>query len=172
MLLSAAWAAGVTALVLDPGLLRSGAEPADVQLGALRDEIDALRADLVVARARSSSTQAAAKQTLDDSTTAPEQAAAVAGPDALPRAAGAPPAPAAGDASARPPGMDLGAELGPADLPWGFSAVSEPSTYRLTQGEALEHVAVRFGTTVEAIAAANGIRDVDNVPVGMLLVLP
>ncbi len=155
MLLSAAWAAGLTAIVLDPGLLSADAEPADVQLGALRDEIAALRADLAVARARPAATQDIAPA---DATTA-----AAASPLGLPRAAGAPPAAETG----------LGAERGPPEGPTGLPAgFEEPPTYRLTQGEGLFQVAERFGTTVEALAAANGIVDVDNVPVGMLLVLP
>ena len=172
MLLSAVWAAESTAIVLDPGLLSADADLADVQLGALRDEIEALRADLAVARARPAATRGTTPDIAPDD--APAAAASALG---LPRAAGAPPAPGAGGGSDHATDVAaeavLGAEPGPPELPWGFPAgYEEPATYRLTQGEALLHVAERFGTTVEEIAAANGIRDVDNVPVGMLLVLP
>ncbi len=44
--------------------------------------------------------------------------------------------------------------------------------YVVQPGETLSHVAVRFGTSVPALAAANGIADVDHVLAGTQLVIP
>ena len=196
MLLSALWAAGLTAVLLDPGLLRGDAEPAEQQLAALRDEIEALRADLMVVRTQSLGAQSLGAQPLEaqpPEAQPPEaqQAAAAAAASGEPEAAARPSVPASVAAAAIPPASgrgssppaevasepkpeaELGVELGPPELAAGFPDVLEvPATYRMLQGEGLLHVADRFGISLEAIVAVNGISDIDNVPVGMLLVLP
>jgi LysM repeat protein len=39
-------------------------------------------------------------------------------------------------------------------------------------GDTLAAIAVRFGTTVEALQAANGIDDTDVILIGQVLVIP
>ena len=50
--------------------------------------------------------------------------------------------------------------------------VEQPTFYALVQGEALEHVALRHGITIEELAAVNGIVNLDRVRVGQLLLIP
>jgi LysM repeat protein len=45
-------------------------------------------------------------------------------------------------------------------------------TYTVQQGDTLAEIAQLFGTTVEAIQAANGIEDPDEIFVGQVLVIP
>jgi hypothetical protein len=187
LLLSAGWTAVVAAIAVDPGLLeRDGALP-DIQILALSDEVDRLNAELAQARARPAAEPAVAATPAPAPTPAPTAEPAPRGSaprtssTALPRAAGAPPAPGEGRGPAHATEVAaehaLSAELGPPELPDAFLDVfsgiyEEPPTYRLEQGEALLHVAERFDVSVEELAAANGITDLDRVPVGMLLVIP
>lgn len=52
------------------------------------------------------------------------------------------------------------------------SVVVEPTTYVLQRGDDLTHISRRFGTTVEAILAANGIADPNRIYFGLSLVIP
>ena len=55
------------------------------------------------------------------------------------------------------------------------TATARPSggtTYRVRSGDTLSSIAARFGTTVKAIAAANGITDPSLIKVGQVLVIP
>jgi LysM repeat protein len=45
-------------------------------------------------------------------------------------------------------------------------------TYVVQSGDTLAAIAVRFGTSVEAIQAANGIADTDVILIGQVLVIP
>jgi LysM repeat protein len=45
-------------------------------------------------------------------------------------------------------------------------------TYVVQQGDTLAAIAQRFGTTVAAIQAANGIANPDEILVGQVLVIP
>jgi lysozyme len=45
-------------------------------------------------------------------------------------------------------------------------------TYVVKPGDNLTKIAIRFGTTVAAIASANNIRDINNISVGQVLVIP
>jgi LysM repeat protein len=47
-----------------------------------------------------------------------------------------------------------------------------PHTYIVQQGDTLNAIAARFGTTAQAIAAANGISVSDTLDVGQVLVIP
>ena len=45
-------------------------------------------------------------------------------------------------------------------------------TYTVVEGDTLAQIAQRFGTTVEALQAANGIEDPDEIVIGQVLVIP
>jgi len=45
-------------------------------------------------------------------------------------------------------------------------------TYTVVEGDTLAQIAQRFGTTVEALQAANGIEDPDAIVIGQVLVIP
>ena len=54
-----------------------------------------------------------------------------------------------------------------------LSGAATPSqTYTVQQNDTLFEIAVRFGTTVEVLAALNGITNVDNLNVGDILQIP
>jgi LysM repeat protein len=48
----------------------------------------------------------------------------------------------------------------------------QPRTYTVVEGDTLALIAQRFGTTVEALQAANGIADPDEIVIGQVLVIP
>ncbi|HET9417183.1 MAG TPA: LysM domain-containing protein [Candidatus Limnocylindria bacterium] len=48
----------------------------------------------------------------------------------------------------------------------------QPQTYTVVEGDTLALIAQRFGTTVEALQAANGIEDPDEIVIGQVLVIP
>jgi LysM repeat protein len=50
--------------------------------------------------------------------------------------------------------------------------VPQAQTYTVVEGDTLAVIAQRFGTTVEALQAANGIEDPDEIVVGQVLVIP
>ncbi len=89
---------------------------------------------------------------------------AVGGPSPRPPRATASPTPAeAPTATARPTREP--ADRTPTPAP-------APQTYTVQAGDTLAAVAVRFGTSVEALQAANGIDDTDVILVGQVLVIP
>ncbi len=45
-------------------------------------------------------------------------------------------------------------------------------TYTVAEGDTLAAIAQRFGTTVAALQAANGIDDPDEIVIGQVLVIP
>ena len=47
-----------------------------------------------------------------------------------------------------------------------------PRTYTVVEGDTLALIAQRFGTTVEALQAANGIEDPNQIVIGQVLVIP
>jgi LysM repeat protein len=47
-----------------------------------------------------------------------------------------------------------------------------PRSYVVQEGDTLAEIAQQFGTTVEAIQAANGIEDPNTIGVGQVLVIP
>jgi LysM repeat protein len=49
---------------------------------------------------------------------------------------------------------------------------TQPRTHTVKAGENLTVIAIRYGTTVAAIAAANSITNINNVSVGQVLVIP
>ena len=51
-------------------------------------------------------------------------------------------------------------------------APPSPRTYTVKAGDTLNAIAVKFGTTVAAIAAANNITDPNQIAVGQILVIP
>ena len=46
------------------------------------------------------------------------------------------------------------------------------TTYVVQQGDTLAAIAQQFGTTVEALQAANGIEDPNEIIIGQVLVIP
>ena len=52
------------------------------------------------------------------------------------------------------------------------SPSASAQTYRVRSGDTLSSIAARYGTTVKALAAANGITDVRTIHVGQVLVIP
>jgi len=49
---------------------------------------------------------------------------------------------------------------------------SSPRTYTVKSGDSLYAIAIKYGTTVAAIASANNISNVNNISVGQVLVVP
>ena len=47
-----------------------------------------------------------------------------------------------------------------------------PRTYTIQPGDTLTVVAVKYGTTVAAIASANDIKNINTIKVGQVLVIP
>ncbi len=47
-----------------------------------------------------------------------------------------------------------------------------PQTYTVVEGDTLALIAQNFGTTVEALQAANGIDDPDEIVIGQVLIIP
>jgi GH25 family lysozyme M1 (1,4-beta-N-acetylmuramidase) len=54
----------------------------------------------------------------------------------------------------------------------GNSPGSAPRTYTVKAGDTLTAIAVKYGTTVAAIASANNIDNINNIAVGQVLVIP
>ena len=54
----------------------------------------------------------------------------------------------------------------------GPSQTPSGNTYTVQPGDTLYSIALQFGTTVEALAAANGIEDVSQIEAGQVLVIP
>jgi LysM repeat protein len=61
--------------------------------------------------------------------------------------------------------------LAPTPSPSATPTVA-PRTYVVVQGDTLGAIAARFGTTPNAIAAANGIKDPNQINPGQVLVIP
>jgi LysM repeat protein len=62
----------------------------------------------------------------------------------------------------------------PAPTPTGAQRTARPTphTYVVQQGDTLSIIATRFGTTVSALQAANGLGNSDVINVGQVLVIP
>lgn len=54
----------------------------------------------------------------------------------------------------------------------GSGSASTPKTYTVKSGDTLTAIAIKFGTTVAAIASANNITNINNIKVGQVLVIP
>jgi peptidoglycan/xylan/chitin deacetylase (PgdA/CDA1 family) len=72
------------------------------------------------------------------------------------------------------PGGSQTATTSPGESPSPTGGPSETpgSTYTVQPGDTLYSIALQFGTTVEAIAAANGIEDVTQIEPGQVLIIP
>ena len=99
-----------------------------------------------------------------------------ASPAASPASASATPRPTATQAptpSATPsPTVAATATPAPTPVPTPTPAPPAPTTYTVVEGDTLALIAQRFGTTVEALQAANGIADPDEIVIGQVLVIP
>ena len=60
----------------------------------------------------------------------------------------------------------------PAPTPAPTPVVTPQQTYTVARGDTLAEIAQRFGTSVSALQAANGIEDPDEIFVGQVLVIP
>ena len=58
------------------------------------------------------------------------------------------------------------------ETPAPTPAPTPVQTYTVAQGDTLAAIAQRFGTSVEALQAANGIADPDEIVIGQVLVIP
>jgi lysozyme len=54
----------------------------------------------------------------------------------------------------------------------GSGSGSAPRTYTVKAGDTLSAIAVKYGTTVAAIASANDITNINNISVGQVLIIP
>ena len=52
------------------------------------------------------------------------------------------------------------------------TAAAQPTTYTVVSGDTLGAIASRFGTTVDAIVAANGLRNANSIAIGQVLTIP
>lgn len=108
--------------------------------------------------AGSTGTTAAASATETPSPTplaTPTQAVSSPSPTAVPTATPIPPTP-----------------LPPTPVPTAAPTPVPPRTYTVVEGDTLAEIAQRFGTTVSALQAANGIEDPDEIVVGQVLTIP
>jgi LysM repeat protein len=93
-------------------------------------------------------------------------------PTATPTAS-APPSSAPGESVAATPAPTPVATPAPPVPPPATPVPPPPQqTYTVQQGDTLALVAQQFGTTVEALQAANGIDDPDEIVIGQILVIP
>jgi putative chitinase len=60
----------------------------------------------------------------------------------------------------------------PQESPATGAAASGLRTYTIQPGDTLTAVAVKYGTTVAAIASANDIKNINNIKVGQVLSIP
>lgn len=76
-----------------------------------------------------------------------------------------------GDALTIPVAVAIPSEGGNSSTGAGGGS-SSPRTYTVKAGDTLYAIAVKYGTTVAAIASANSISNVNNISVGQALVIP
>jgi LysM repeat protein len=67
--------------------------------------------------------------------------------------------------------INIPAPTAPATTTPGAGDASTPQTYKVKSGDTLSNISSRFGTTVKAIRALNGLRT-DNIRVGQTLKIP
>ncbi len=71
-----------------------------------------------------------------------------------------------------PPTQPPFSRSGPAFRPAPGQAASHGEVYEVVEGDTLAEIAIRFDVELEALAAANGIDDWDQIEVGQKLVIP
>ena len=76
-----------------------------------------------------------------------------------------------GDSLAVPAAVAIPAE-GETGSTGGGSGSSSPRTYTVKSGDSLYAIAIKYSTTVAAIASANNISNVNNIAAGQVLVIP
>lgn len=86
-------------------------------------------------------------------------------PSASPSLAPSPSVPVA------PASTEPSASVAPASVPPAETPAATPRTYVVKQGDTLNLIAQQFGTTVEAIQAANGLTGTE-INVGQVLIIP
>jgi lysozyme len=60
----------------------------------------------------------------------------------------------------------------PAESSTGSGSTSTPRTHAVKPGDSLTSIAIKYGTTVAAIASLNNITNINNISVGQLLFIP
>ncbi len=75
-----------------------------------------------------------------------------------------------GDQLMIPVAVAIPSENGGGSAPAGGGAA--PRTYTVKAGDTLTAIAIKYATTVAAIASANNITDINNINVGQVLVIP
>ena len=65
-----------------------------------------------------------------------------------------------------------GVRTGVPTAPASPTAAARPDTYTVAAGDTLFAIAERFGTTVEALVAANVLTDPDTLDIGQVLKIP
>jgi LysM repeat protein len=60
----------------------------------------------------------------------------------------------------------------PVAIPAEDATPSEPRTHTVKPGDTLSALAIRYGTTIAAIATANNISNINNIRVGQVLIIP
>ena len=60
----------------------------------------------------------------------------------------------------------------PAESSTGSGSTSTPKTHAVKPGDSLTSIAIKYGTTVAAIASLNNITNINNISVGQLLFIP
>lgn len=96
------------------------------------------------------------------------------GPDDSPTASPSPSASTSTtpSASLAPASVGASASLAPASVPPEATPAPSQTTYVVQQGDTLNDIAQRFGTTAQAIASANGIGVNDVIDPGDVLIIP
>ena len=57
-------------------------------------------------------------------------------------------------------------------LSWLLDYLDSTRTYTVKSGDTLSAIAVKFSSTVAAIASANNITNINNIKVGQVLIIP
>ncbi len=77
-----------------------------------------------------------------------------------------------GDQLTLPVAVAISGEGGSSSTSSSGGAAPTPTTYTVRSGDTLTAIAVKYGTTVAAIASANNIKNINNISVGQVVIIP